>query len=677
MRRSTSTRAARVGALFGCAILLTSSCGTQQTPSPGASTSLATVPPAAPSPIPSLAYADTLRIGGVDWGYQGQGMYEYRQASNGDNPGVTPFAIVLGSLVHSALYRYDAHYNAIPDLADGPCAPQGDRTVIRCRLIETTFHDGTPLTADDVVYTYGVFQRTWSSPAVIETLKEARAVEPRTVDFVLSSVDPTFLTSVLPSVPILPRHGVEAAYADFVAATKGLTSADLSKLAATIDEEVGRDPKVCTTRLDEVASILPRLGVHLYREDFSRGTGNFQACTYMGAASWFIGLAASALETASDPKSSALDAVAAAFQLLSTDWEPVGTGPYRFVSEDANRVHLEAWPGYHGGLAATRYVDFVPTKADGSDLLAGTVDILQYPELGAAYEATASERGVRMATAVWPGFYGVQINVRAGRVFADRALRQALQLCIDLPRDVDAATGGSKIPAYGALMPGSWADDPGLPRPTRDTGVARALIEGAGWRAGADGIYTKGGVRLAADLVHRGDLEDPRAKMADLIATNARDCGMDLSPRSMSWPDTFEMLNSYPHNLPGSTTPFDLYMGYWLTEVDPDDGLSVFTTANVSDAAHPDGVNFGGFSDPAFDALIAAGKATYDLAERTRIYRQAQEELAAQVPYIFLWANGGSDVLRAAVATVDGPLDLSVPNWSRQPERMVVAALSP
>jgi ABC-type transport system substrate-binding protein len=165
--------------------------------------------------------------------------------------------------------------------------------------------------------------------------------------------------------------------------------------------------------------------------------------------------------------------------------------------------------------------------------------------------------------------------------------------------------------------------------------------------------------------------------MADLIAVNARDCGMDLTPRSMSFPDILEMLNNYPHNLPGSTTPVDLYMGYWATGVDPDDSLSIFTTANVSDAEHPDNVNFGGFSDPAYDALVAAGKATHDQAERTRIYRQAQEELAGQVPYFFLWVNGTRDPVRAAVATVDGPLDLSVPNWSRQPERMVVAAMSP
>ena len=586
--------------------------------------------PQPPTPTPCGSAAST----GATIGSE---MDQLRQASGGPN-GIPVLFVGLGTLVESALYRYDARDNAIPDLADGPCVAQGaDGTVIRCRLVETTFHDGTPLTADDVAFTYALFQRPASINAwMLGSLKNVRAVEPRTVDFVLSAADATFMTMVLPSIPILPRHAVEAAYADFVAATKDLTAADLTKLADTIDEEAGRDPPVCETRLDEVASLLSTIGARLYREDFSRETGRFESCTYMGAASTFIRLAATALETAADPGADALDAVAAAFQLLWTDWEPIGTGPYRFVSEDADRVHLEAWPGYHGGLAATRYVDFVPTRADGSDLVAGTVDFLQFAGVDTAYRVTVASRGVRFATLISGGFLGLQINVRPGRLFADVNLRQALQLCIDLPRDVDAATGGVNAPVYGPVIPGSWADDPDLPKPTRDTAAATRLIEGAGWQLGTDGIYAKDGVRLAAQIPVREGMSD-RGMMADLVASQARECGMDLQSRPMSFDEMLEMLNRYPHILPGTTTPFELYLGAWSTAIDPDDGLSIFVSSAISDAEHPDNVNFGGFSDPAFDALVAAGRATYDQAERTRIYREAQQELAAQVPYIFFW----------------------------------------
>ena len=334
---ATAAVVAVIGSLVGC--------GSSATTSPSASGpvgSSASPASATGTPTPA-AYADTLRIGGVDWDSNGSEMDQLRQASGGPN-GLPALTLGLGTFVQSALYRYDARDNGVPDLADGPCfVPGADGTIIRCRLVETTFHDGTSLTADDVAYTYALFQRPASVGAyLLGSLKEVRVVDARTVDFVLSAVDAMFMTMVLPSIPILPRHAVEAAYAEFVAATRDLSAADLTKLADTIDEEAGRDPPVCETRLGAVASLLAGIGVRLYREDFSRETGRFEACTYMGAAAWFIRLAATALETAAGPGADALDAVAAAFQLLRTDWEPIGTGPYRFVSEDADRVHLEA-----------------------------------------------------------------------------------------------------------------------------------------------------------------------------------------------------------------------------------------------------------------------------------------------------------------------------------------------
>jgi len=69
--------------------------------------------------------------------------------------------------------------------------------------------------------------------------------------------------------------------------------------------------------------------------------------------------------------------------------------------------------------------------------------------------------------------------------------------------------------------------------------------------------------------------------------------------------------------------------------------------------------------------------ATYDQATRASLYRQAQQEVGAQLPNIFLWEYGTYDVVRSAVSTVDGPLDLTKPNWSWQPERIVVATTNP
>ncbi len=495
MRSTTGSR----GLVLLFTVLLAAGCGTASTPAPSP---LASVEPAgttpaataaqglgAPTPAPTQspgatptpAYAEALRIG---WDPSpGWALYGFRGALEGQDW----HQLDLGKVVFGGLYWYDASFAAVPDLADGPCLPQGDGTVIRCHLIETTFQDGTPVTADDVAYTYRLFSQPAFSggnaapSSWFPNLTAVQVVDARTVDFVLPSVDSAFMSTGL-ATPILARHAVESAYAAFTTAMKGHTAAELTGLADTIDAGMSEDPPVCGSHLDEAASLISRMGVPLYREDFSRD-GTFDACGWVGVASWLIRMAAASLGT------TGLAAVAAAYADLRVDWEPVGTGPYRFVSQDADGIRVEAWPGYHGGMAATRYIDFVPAKGDGSDLLDGSLDIDQMgnlaslTSLGPGFQATAAAHGLRVATLPEYGFYALQYNVRPGLLFADLALRKAMQLCIDLARDVDAATGGAGAPAYGSIMPGTWAWDPTLPKPSRDVTAARALIEGAGWHA--------------------------------------------------------------------------------------------------------------------------------------------------------------------------------------------------
>jgi peptide/nickel transport system substrate-binding protein len=104
----------------------------------------------------------------------------------------------------------------------------------------------------------------------------------------------------------------------------------------------------------------------------------------------------------------------------------------------------------------------------------------------------------------------------------------------------------------------------------------------------------------------------------------------------------------------------------------------MFTSSDIASATNPKGQNVYGFSDPVVDRLDAAQASTYDQAERASLLRQEQQEIAAQVPAIFLWIDTTHDAVRSAVTTVDGPLDLTVPNWALpQLSRIVVTATSP
>jgi ABC-type transport system substrate-binding protein len=145
----------------------------------------------------------------------------------------------------------------------------------------------------------------------------------------------------------------------------------------------------------------------------------------------------------------------------------------------------------------------------------------------------------------------------------------------------------------------------------------------------------------------------------------------------LSWDVIQTKFMVYPYVVPGTGRPFDLYIGSWGGSTDPADVFSVYASSAINDVTGASGNNYLGFKDPTLERLLAAGMATYDQAERASLYRQAQEEVGAQLPNIFLWEYGTYDVVRSAVSTVAGPLDLTKPNWSWQPERLVVEKPAP
>src|SRR3712207_7873848 len=93
----------------------------------------------------------------------------------------------------------------------------------------------------------------------------------------------------------------------------------------------------------------------------------------------------------------------------------------------------------------------------------------------------------RLAISIAQGYRAIQYNVHPGRLFADRNLRQAMELCIDKERSIEAATDRA-VAVYSPIPPGSWAYQQGLAK-QRDVEAARELIEASGWKMATDGIY--------------------------------------------------------------------------------------------------------------------------------------------------------------------------------------------
>ncbi len=112
-------------------------------------------------------------------------------------------------LVFARLMRSNERLEVEPDLAESQPEVSADGTVWTYRLrAGVTFHDGVPLTADDVVFTFRIFKDPrYTGPRTNEfaTMSSVEAVDDYTVRFTLSEPDARFAT-IVTDYGILPKH---------------------------------------------------------------------------------------------------------------------------------------------------------------------------------------------------------------------------------------------------------------------------------------------------------------------------------------------------------------------------------------------------------------------------------------------------------------------------------------
>jgi peptide/nickel transport system substrate-binding protein len=138
----------------------------------------------------------------------------FRWANDGDANSMDPYArqetflLLMDMSFYEPLVRWNREMKLEPGLATE--WKQTDPTTWRFTLRQgVKFHDGTPFTADDVVFSYDRATHPGSNVASpLATVKEVRKIDDFTVDFITDGPDP-ILPNNLPTIAIMSKKWCE------------------------------------------------------------------------------------------------------------------------------------------------------------------------------------------------------------------------------------------------------------------------------------------------------------------------------------------------------------------------------------------------------------------------------------------------------------------------------------
>ena len=310
---------------------------------------------------------------------------------------------------------------------------------------------------------------------------------------------------------------------------------------------------------------------------------------------------------------------------------PSGTGPFKFAAWDSNaKVVVDRNDDYWGGKPTLKSVVFRPLT-DGNtrvaEMLSGGIDLMvEVPP--DSLQKFSSDKTYNVYQQAGPHLWFLILNAKSGP-FADKRVRQAVNYAIDKKALVDHVLQGTAEIAAGPTPPAfAWAYDEKLQPYPYDPDKARALIKEAGAEGKELTFYVTEGGSGMLDPVPMGT-----AIQADLAKV-----GLKVKIETYEWNTFLGKVN------PGLDGKADMAEMAWMTN-DPD----TLPFLALRTGAFPDkgGFNSGYYSNPKVDELLEAARKSTDQKERAGLYKQMQEIVRDDAPWLFV-ANWKQNAVSSA-----------------------------
>ncbi|MFM8957473.1 MAG: ABC transporter substrate-binding protein, partial [Actinomycetota bacterium] len=304
-----------------------------------------------------------------------------------------------------------------------------------------------------------------------------------------------------------------------------------------------------------------------------------------------------------------------------------GKGASQFLDKVGRLITVERNPKWWGDGPVLDKVVFkaLPQAAQIAALLNGEID---YMDIGNDINALKQARenakiSVRVAKAPTHEHFTFGPPTAVTR---EVPVRQAIMLSIDRQAIATAIQGivDPKVKPNNnhVFLDGTACTQDNTGKlGKRDVAAAQALLTGAGWSKGADGIYAKGGTRLSVKLIYPSN-NDNRRDTVLLASAQAKEAGIELVPTLIPSADYF---GKYV-----LVSNFEMALFAWVGTNFP-----ISSTSNIfrQGAAQ----NFGNIGSAEIDALFAKANNILDPKKRCELANQADAKAYELVHSITLF----------------------------------------
>ncbi|WP_048646719.1 ABC transporter substrate-binding protein [Nitratireductor soli] len=299
---------------------------------------------------------------------------------------------------------------------------------------------------------------------------------------------------------------------------------------------------------------------------------------------------------------------------------PTGTGAFKFAEWDANAKLVvtrneDYWDGAPP-LEAVIYRPITDANTRIAEMLSGGLDVMvEVPP--DSLQQFRDDAAFTVYEQAGPHVWFLILNMREGP-FAKKEIRQAANYAINKKALVDNILQGTAEVAAGPTPPAfAWAYNEALEPYPYDPEKAKQLLADAGY----------GGEELIFYVTEGGSgMLDPIA-MGTAIQADLQAVGMKVKIETYEWNTFLGKVN------PGLEGKADMAEMAWMTN-DPD--TLPFLTLRTEAMPDKGGFNSGYYANEKVDELLDKARAATDQDERAKLYKEMQEIVREDAPWVFV-----------------------------------------